>query len=268
MGQWLFDLTAILYLASVAGYFVYFFFRQMDAASTWVFRVAWLIHTATLVVRVMEVNHPPLYTSFEWVLFLSWILSLNYFLLETLFRLKVVGAFTLPVVFLFMAYAATLPQGLEPSSVPRAGYWVVVHALIALGGYGTFALAAVASVMYILQEKQLRAKAFHLVYQRLPSLETLDNLAYKPVIYGFPLFSMAIVMGSIWASESWAVPWFREPKGLWSMVTWVIYAGYILGRSRGIWRGRKGAYILVFGFATVLWNLFVVNMALTRQHVF
>ncbi len=268
VSQWLFLLTVVLYLASAAAYFVYFYFRQGERLTGWLAWGAWLSHTGTLSATVAEVRHPPLYTAFESILFLTWVITLNYLLIEFLFRLKVVGVFLLPVVFAFLAYAAALPRPVEPSTQPMGSQWVLLHALIALGGYGAFALAFVAAVMYLLQERQLRGKAFHTFYHRLPSLETLDGLAYRLVVYGFPLLTLAIVTGSIRARAAWQTPWFWEPKGVWSLVTWGIYAAYIILRSRGAWGGRKAAYLVVAGFAAVLVNLFVVNLVLTRYHMF
>lgn len=269
LSQWLFVLTVLLYLAGVVAYFVFFYFRQWERVSTWLARGAWAVHSLALLGRVLEVQHPPLFTGYESILFMTWVIFLNYLMLEYLFNLKVVGVFILPVLFTFLVYAAALPKGAaEPSGGPAAGLWVAVHALIALGGYAIFALAFVAALMYLLQERHLRRKDFDVVYQRLPSLETLDSLTYRLVIYGFPLLSMAIVTAAIWARTVWGVPWFQEPKAIWTLFIWAVYAAYIVARVRGGWRGRKSAYLVVAGFLAVLFNLFIVNLLLTERHLF
>lgn len=266
--QWLFNLTIVLYLASAVAYVWNFYFRKGERVSTVLAVATWVTHTATLLLTVAELRRPPLYTTHEAVLFLTWVIFLNYILVEFLFRLKAVGAFLVPVVFLFLVYAAALPRGVEPGQVGAPNNWIALHAIVALAGYGAFALAFVASVMYLLQERQLRFKAFKLFYHRLPSLQTLDVMAHRLVTFGFPMLTLAIITGSAWARESWGASWFWEPKGIWSLVTWAIYALYLSARAWGGWRGRKSAYLIVAGFMAVLFNLLVVNLVISDKHVF
>lgn len=256
----LFVLTVLLYLAGATAYFIYFYFRQWDRASTWLVRAAFLTHSFALAALVAEVHHPPFFTAHEALLSLTWWITFNFLAIQVVFRLKVAGTFVVPVVFGLLTYAATLPRGGEPSSVPPGGLWVMMHAVIALGGYGTLALAFVAGLMYLLQERQLRLKAFRTAYRRLPSLETLDAMAFRLVIYGLPLLALAIVTGSIWARSAWGIQWFLEPKGVWSLVTLSIYVFYVAARVRLGWGGRKAAYLAVAGFIAILLNLFLVNM--------
>lgn len=268
VSQWLFNLTLVLYLASAVAYVLNFYFRKGERASTVLAVITWVVHTATLLLMVAELRRPPLYTTFEAILFLTWVIFFNYILVEFLFRLKATGAFFVPVVFLFLLYAAALPRGVRPEQAGIANGWVAAHVVIALGGYGAFALAFVASVMYLLQERQLRFKAFKLFYHRLLPLQTLDVMAHRLAVFGFPMLTVAIITGSTWARTSWGESWFFEPKGVWSFVTWAIYALYLLTRTWGGWRGRKSAYLIIAGFVAVLFNLLVVNLVLSDKHVF
>lgn len=263
----LFVLTVLLYLAGATAYFIYFYFRQWERAATWLARAAFIAHSLTMAGLVIELRHPPLYTTHEALLFLAWVITFNYLLMETIFRLRVAGTFVIPIVFALLAYVATMSPMGEPSSVPTASLWVVMHAVIALGGYGAFALAFVTGLMYLVQERQLRTKAFRTAYHRLPSLETLDGMAFRLVIFGLPLLALAIVSGSLWARTTWGVRWFLEPKGIWSLVTLLIYTYYVTARVRLGWGGRKAAYLAVVGFAAVLLNLFFVNMV-SQMHGF
>lgn len=269
VSRWLFLFAVILYMASAAGHFIYFYLRQGERAARWLARAAWLLHTGALIAVVMESGHPPLYTTWESILFMTWAIFLNYLILEYLFNLRMVGVFLVPVIFVFLIYAASLPKGADVSRFPVDNQWVIFHALIALGGYGTFALAFVAAIMYLMLEKQLRSKAFRKAgFHRLPSLETLDNLSYRLIVAGFPLLTLAIVTGTVWARSTWGATWFWEPKGIWSGLTWGIYAIYLYVRARGVWGRRRLAYLVVAGFVAVLFNLFVVNLVLSQKHVF
>jgi len=229
--------------------------------------LAWLAHTGVVSAIFLSEHRPPLATVQEAVVFLAWVTGLNYLLVERLFELRVAGTFVVPVVALLQLYAAALPRQAGPAPEPAESLWVVLHAVVALGGYGAFALACVAAAMYLLQERQLRAKAFRLFYHRLPSLEILDALAFRLVVFGFPLLVIAVVTGALWARRLWGVPWFADPKVPWSLLTVAIYGAYIAARVRLGWRGRKTAYLAVAGFGVVLFNLVVANL-LSPHHGF
>ncbi len=266
--DFLFGLTAFLYLLGTSAYIAYFYLRQGGRLVTVMALAAFGFHTLTLVLLVFHLRHPPLYSGFEALFSLAWVVMLNYLLFEFLTGLKVAGAFLLPLALLFFVYAGVLPRPWEAAGVPLASYWVLVHSLVALAGYGAFTLAFVAAVMYLLQEKKLRRKDFHLFYQRLPSLDTLDSLAYRFVLYGFPLLSLGIAIGSLWARQAWGLPFLREPKELFSILLWLVYACYLLARVLLGWRGKRAAYLLVGGFGLLVFNFFVVNLFLSRRHVF
>lgn len=267
LSTWLFALTVLGYLAGAGAYILYFYRREWERRAVVVSWAAWGLHGAALAALLAEVRHPPIYSSFEAILFLAWLIMLHYLVIDLIFSVRVAGVFLLPVLAGLLVYAATLPRPAEPAATP-VNYWILVHAVLALGGYGAFALAFVASLMYLLQERQLRAKAFALVYHRLPPLDTLDSLSFKFILYGFPLLTLAIITGSIWAGRIWQKPWFAEPKGWWTVLIWAVYAAYLLLRVRAGWGGRRAAYLVVFGFVAVVFNLVVVNLWLTREHMF
>lgn len=264
----LFGLTAFLYLAGTSAYVAYFYLRQGGKVATATAMLAFGLHTLTLGLLIFHLRHPPLYSGFEALFSLAWVVMLNYLLFEFLTGLRVAGAFLLPLTLLFLVYAGVLPRPWEAAGVPLASYWVLVHSLVALAGYGAFTLAFAAAVMYLLQERKLRRKDFHLFYQRLPSLDTLDSLAYRFVLYGFPLLSLGILVGSLWARQAWGLPFLREPKELFSLLLWLVYGGYLVARILLGWRGKRAAYLLVGGFGLLVFNFFVVNLFLSRRHVF
>jgi cytochrome c-type biogenesis protein CcsB len=266
--NFLFGLTAFLYLVSTSAYVAHFYLRQGGKAATATGLLAFGCHTLTLGLLVFHLRHPPLYSGFEALFSLAWVVMLNYLLFELLTGLRVAGAFLLPLTLFFLIYAGVLPRPWEAAGVPLASYWVLVHSLVALAGYGALTLAFAAAVMYLLQERKLRRKDFHLFYQRLPSLDTLDSLAYRFVLYGFPLLSLGIVIGSLWARQAWGLPFLREPKELFSVLLWLVYAAYLGARVLLGWRGRRAAYLLVGGFGLLVFNFFVVNLFLSRRHVF
>jgi cytochrome c-type biogenesis protein CcsB len=90
----------------------------------------------------------------------------------------------------------------------------------------------------------------------LPSHRTLDEVAYRAVIIGFPIFATMIILGSWWASIAWGRYWGWDPKETAALVTWLIYAVYLHARTARGWTGRPAAMILVIGFAAVLFTYF------------
>jgi cytochrome c-type biogenesis protein CcsB len=100
----------------------------------------------------------------------------------------------------------------------------------------------------------------------LPTTATLDRIAYRTAIVGFPLFTFAVIAGAMWAEVAWGRYWGWDPKETCAFITWVFYAAYLHARSTAGWRGRRAAWISVLGFASMLFNLFFINMVVSGLH--
>ena len=120
--------------------------------------------------------------------------------------------------------------------------------------------------MYLLQERELKKKRFGLFYTRLPSLEALDALNQHCLAIGFPLMTLGIITGSIWAKQAWGSYWQWDPKETWSLITWFLYAALLHQRFTVGWRGRRAAIMAIIGFAAVLFTFWGVNFLLTGVH--
>jgi cytochrome c-type biogenesis protein CcsB len=101
---------------------------------------------------------------------------------------------------------------------------------------------------------------------RLPPAKVLDELAYKTAIFGFPIWTVGIVLGAIWAQSAWGRYWGWDPKETWSFIVWTIYAAYLHARATAGWRGRRAAAIAVVGLASLLINYYLVNTVLVGLH--
>ncbi len=262
----LYVLALVLYAAAAAAYFGYLYFRHWEGAAAWLGRAALVAHTLTLGFRVVESGRPPFAYLFEATLFFTWLLMVNYTLLESIIGLKVAGAFVTPVTFVLLFSAAAMPREASVIDPTLAGAWVAVHLSLSIIGYAAFTMAFVLSLMYLLQEKQLRSKAFRLIFRRLPSLEVLDTWSHRLVAVGLALLTLGIISGSIWAGHAWGSHWSWDPKETWSVITWAVYGAYLLLRARFGWHGRKAAYLSIIGYVFVLVNFFVVNLFLNSLH--
>ncbi len=104
------------------------------------------------------------------------------------------------------------------------------------------------------------------VVDRIPSADTLDRLAYKCVVFGFPLFGLGVICGAIWAESAWGRFWGWDPKETVSFIAWVIYAAYLHARATAGWRNNAAAWINVAGFVALLFNLFIINLVVSGLH--
>ena len=122
--------------------------------------------------------------------------------------------------------------------------------------------------MYLIQERQLKAKKIGAITQRLPSLNVLDDLSYQSLTYGFPLLTLGIITGAIWAEYAWGRYWNWDPKETWSLITWLLYAALLHQRLTVGWRGRKAAIMAIVGFLAVLFTFLGVNLILPGLHTY
>jgi ABC-type transport system involved in cytochrome c biogenesis permease subunit len=109
--------------------------------------------------------------------------------------------------------------------------------------------------MYLLQERQLKAKRPGALYYRLPSLETLDRITYRTLTLGFPFLTLGLLLGALWARTAWGSVFAFDPLALFSFLAWLVYAATLGGRAVAGWRGRRAAYFAVVGFGVLLLTL-------------
>ena len=87
--------------------------------------------------------------------------------------------------------------------------------------------------------------------QRLTLLESVDNLSYRIIGFGFPLLTIGIVAGAVWANEAWGSYWSWDPKETWALITWLVFAAYLHARITKSWQGKKPAILASIGFVVV-----------------
>ncbi len=225
-------------------------------------------HTLAQAVRIWLLGRPPLGSSFESLSVFAWVLVLIYLVLEFRYHNRIFGAFVLPIVLLAGSTAAALPDrvGALRPAWRGAGLWL--HVSLAVVGNAAFALTFCLGLMYLIQERQLKSKSPRPIAYRLPSLELLDTLSYRALFVGFPLMTLAIITGSLWAAHAWGSYWAWDPKQTWSLITWVIYAGLVHARLSAGWRGRKAALLAIIGFSAVLITFVGVNLFTGGMHAF
>jgi cytochrome c-type biogenesis protein CcsB len=167
-----------------------------------------------------------------------------------------------------MVLASLFPKEIVPVEPVLNSFWLPVHVIFAIGGNDMFALAFAAGVMYLIQERQIKSKRIGGFYRRLPALKVLDDLNSRCLTLGFPLLTLGIITGSIWAESAWGTYWSWDPKQTWSLITWFIYAALLHGRLTVGWRGRRAAIFAVAGFFFLIFTFLGVNLLLSGTHGF
>jgi cytochrome c-type biogenesis protein CcsB len=226
------------------------------------------LHTATIIARYAIAGHLPITSLHEASSFFAWCIVLIFFFLEYRYRVDLLGPFTMPVVFVLMLSSSILPREIKPLSPVLQSYWLGIHTFLAFLGDAAFATAFGVGIMYLIQEHHLKTKRLGGLFQRLPNLQILDEINYKLITLGFPLLTLAIITGALWAESAWGSYWRWDPKEVWSLITWFIYALVLHARLTAGWRGRKAAMLSIVGFISVIFTFFGVNLLLKGLHAF
>jgi cytochrome c-type biogenesis protein CcsB len=252
----IYDVALTAYIVATAFSFAYLVGRRerfwwLGALMT---RAGWVCHTVALVVRGIELGRPPFMTMPEVVSVVIWVAVLLELWAERQYEIKALGAFVLPVV---LVLGLALPTGLREFVLAPShkSAWIWVHVVLALLGLAALVLNFAGAVMYVLQERQLKARRPGAFYYRLPPLETLDRLTYRALTLGFPFLTAGLLLGVLWAGAASGRPLTLDPLTLFSVIMWIVYAATLSGRAVGIWRGRRAAYFAIIGFCALLLSL-------------
>lgn len=231
--------------------------RSVQRVAEWATAAGFILHTAALAVDWMIDGHYPLFFLRETLSFLAWALVAVYALVLYRYRAQAVGAFTMPLISVLVFIALLANPG--PDSTPlafSATRLFPIHTTLVIFAYAAFFIVFMASVMYLLLERDLKLKTFGAIFHRLPPLNTINDLATSAAIGGLTLLTLGIVTGMIWSWDRYGRFWHNDPKEIFAALTWLVYLVLIIYRSTADWRGRRAAWLGVLGFALVLCTLF------------
>lgn len=258
----------VLYVIAAVCYVSSFILRRENLGRLGFFFsiTGFLFHTFSLSVRAAELGHPPISNLYESLSFFAWTVVLICLFIAGGAKLKIIGVFALPFVIFLLGWALFMDSQIRPLEPALRSFWLGIHGGLCFLSYASFALAFYLGIMYLLQEREVKAKKIGGLFLRLPSLAVLDKLSYRTVIFGFILLTLGIISGSIWASQAWGAFWSWDPKETWSLVTWLIYVFYLHARMMRGWRGKKSAYITIIGFLAVVFTYLGVSLLLPGLH--
>jgi cytochrome c-type biogenesis protein CcsB len=163
----------------------------------------------------------------------------------------------------------TAPGELVPA---LQSYWLSIHVTAMTLATGIFFVAAVLGAVYIAVDRHNRrvaagrAEPGNGIVRRLPGIEQIDRLTYRTIVFGFPVWTFGVITGAIWADEAWGRYWGWDPVETWAFITWVLYASFLHARATAGWRGRRAHYIQLLGFASLTFNILVVQVFIAGLH--
>jgi cytochrome c-type biogenesis protein CcsB len=217
--------------------------------------------TASVALRAVAVERPPLGNLWEYTVALGWGIVLFTAIFERAFHERAVPTVMLPGAITIMAVAlAFFPSEVRPL-VPalQSNRILGIHVTTMVMAYSALSVSFGASLLYLWQSSSRP-------FSRLPDSETLSEVAYWSVLVGFPLLTLGIALGAYWANTAWGRYWGWDPKETSAFITWLVYAGYLHARGLRGWEGRRAAYLLLAGYGAVLFTYFAVNFLISGLH--
>ena len=218
-----------------------------------------------------DIGHIPVSNLYEVFILFSIITALLYLHYEQHYKTRSLGAFVLLVIsaaigFLLWYTFDRHANGIQPLVPALNSYWMKIHVPANFVGYGSFSLAAMIGLVYVLKSSFQTSNPQGLLQSRLPDLALLDDLMYKAIALGFAFFTLATILGALWAAEAWGGYWSWDPKETWALIVWLNYAAWLHMRLTKGWSGKPMAWWAIVGFFVTLFAFLGVNMFLSGLH--
>ena len=269
----LFVSATVVYFAALAARSE--FVGKVASSMTW---VAVVMGFTGMMVRWSEsyllgsdIGHIPVSNLYEVFILFCLITALIYLFYESRYHTRAMGGFVLLVIsaavgfLLWYAFSRDAHE-IQPLVPALQSYWMKIHVPANFVGYGAFALAAMVGVAYLARERADRVSPQGFIATRLPETGMLDDVMYKAIALGFAFFTVATILGALWAAEAWGGYWSWDPKETWALIVWLNYAAWLHMRLTKGWRGAPMAWWSIVGLFVTLFAFLGVNMFLSGLH--
>jgi len=218
-----------------------------------------------------DVGHIPVSNLYEVFILFAIITSLLYLFYERRYQTRALGGFVLLVISSAVAFQLWYTferqaHEIQPLVPALQSYWMKIHVPANFVGYGAFAMAAMIGVAYILKSWRESVNPQGLLAMTLPDKTIMDDLMYKAIALGFAFFTLATILGALWAAEAWGGYWSWDPKETWALIVWLNYAAWLHMRMTKGWHGRPMAWWAVIGLFVTIFAFLGVNMFLSGLH--
>jgi ABC-type uncharacterized transport system permease subunit len=269
-------LLLVLYAVAGTAYAVQFTRRTFATSrlATALLVLTAFVHTFVIGMETMRVGHVPVTGATSAISMCVWLLALSYLYIELTTGERAMGVFILPLMIALQAIPAARPM-VEQRAALLESPWFGIHVSSLLFAYASFALAGVLGITYVLQFKEIKAKDLGFFYERLPSLNMLDEMNLRAVTIGWVFLTVGLITGGIWASQlqpsgdpRMQSMSLEDPKIFVAVLCWAVYSFEIYAQRAIGWRGRRAAWLSAVGFGIVLLNFVPVSYFFTTSHNF
>ena len=236
-------------------------FRRDDWVNYGLIAGAFLFHTGSLVMRGFSLSRCPVNNLYEAIAFVGWTIVAIYLVMGVLARFRFLGAFASPLLFAIGVLA--LMPGLDIH--PEGGHdfnlkWASLHAALILLAYGAFGLSAIAGLMYLSQERELKIRSVRALFAMLPPIQRLETVIDRVLLAGFILLTAGLGLAPLLIQQTPEAKVFSDPKLVWSALVWAIYLGILIYHRRFTAGGKRLAWAAVGSFCFVMLTFWGVNL--------
>nr|AOM64558.1 cytochrome c biogenesis protein [Riquetophycus sp.] len=239
-----------------------------------------ILLSITLTLRWINNGYFPLSNLYESLIFLAWGLTFIQLIIEKQNNSRLIGAINIPIVLFIIAFTSfILPKEMKlakPLVPALKSNWLMMHVSIMMISYAILIIGSLLSILFLIISKiNLHQSNIHnnslnynisnsinrisksqgqyyLSFNRMNILQSIDNLSYRIIGLGFPLLTIGIIAGAVWANDAWGSYWSWDPKETWALITWLVFAAYLHSRLSQSWRGEKPAILASIGFI-IIW---------------
>jgi cytochrome c-type biogenesis protein CcsB len=230
-------------------------------------------HVLGVITRGLAVHRIPWGDMYEFVTALTCVAVIFFLGLMIRYKAYYLGLFVMGAVVIALGLAQTVIYTAAGPLVPALqSYWLSIHVTAMTVATGTYFVAAVLGVVFLFAARQARlvtaggSASSTRIMRKLPAPDVLDRLAYRTVMFAFPIWTFGIIAGAIWADQAWGRYWGWDPTETWAFITWVVYACFLHARATAGWRGKKAQIIQLIGFGCLIFNLVGVSLFVTGLH--
>ena len=275
MAYWemVFYWVALVFYSLACGGFLYSFIFKNPGfmpKMTKLFALGFVAHTIAIIARFNATGHLPWSGHYEYAL-----MGGCFVLGGTLWvgwrnkELQGLAIATLPLVIIMMGYGYLQNPGLTPKAASLKTIWLFIHVYFAWLAFSAYSLAMAVGVIYLKKTKDALQEVKNESLERFPSLERLDELLFRFIVFGFVTDTIMMAAGSLWAKNLWGGYWNWDPVETWSLISWLTYGLLIHLRVTFGWREKRLAWLAIAALSTVIICFFGVNLVVnTSLHMF
>ena len=215
--------------------------------------------------RTINSSHAPFANMYEFGIVLVAAILCGYLWVDFRSGHHTLGAFVLPVAFLFLGVFILFYQEAKPLMPALKSNWLLAHVMTAVIAYGALAFSFAAALMYRWR-RYLDDDTNPALLSLIPAPQILEDMINRAIILAMPFLTLLIITGAVWAEYAWGSYWRWDPKETWSLITWLVYAAYLHGRAVYAWRGQTAINWALSGFFVVIFTFIGVNVLLPGLH--